>query len=154
MRWWRRRPRRRCRRRRISTRSPCTTSASTSGRNFSARIEALSRAGYWDALIATAARLPLEKRAELYSLLWGGIDAFTRLFIDLARALEKLGFAQEARAELDCLVPRDRSIIDVDILSASWAAPRTRRMRSACVPLTGERRRRRGARRSRCRGRR
>ena len=85
-------------------------------RNFSARIEALSRVGYWDGVIVTAARLPLEKRAALYSMLWGGIDAFTRLFVDLARALETLGFAQEARAELGALVPRDRSIIDVAIL--------------------------------------
>ena len=85
-------------------------------RNFSARIESLSRVGYWDGVIATAGRLPLEKRAKLYSMLWGGIDAFTALFIELMRTLEQLGFAQEARAELGALVPREKSIIDVAIL--------------------------------------
>ena len=85
-------------------------------RNFSARIESLSRVGYWDGVIATAGRLPLEKRAKLYSMLWGGIDAFTTLFVELMRTLELLGFAEEARAELGALVPRDRSIIDVAIL--------------------------------------
>jgi len=85
-------------------------------RNFSGRIDALTRVEYWDGLINTAGRLPLEKRAKVYSMLWGGIEAFTQLFIDLARALETLGFAQEARAELVALVPRDKSIIDVAVL--------------------------------------
>ena len=85
-------------------------------RNFSRRVEALNRAEYWDGLISTAGRLPLEKRATLYAMLWGGIEAFTELFIDLARALETLGFAHEARAELGALVPRDKSIIDVAVL--------------------------------------
>ena len=85
-------------------------------RNFSARIEALSRVGYWDGVIAAAGRLPLEKRAKLYAMLWGGIDAFTALFVELIRALEQLGFAQEARAELGALVPRESSIIDVILL--------------------------------------
>ncbi|MBK8175038.1 MAG: virulence factor [Rhodospirillales bacterium] len=86
-------------------------------RNFSARIEALDRVGFWDGLIATAGRLPLEQRARLYAMLWGGIEAFTHLFVDLARALAQLDFAHEARAELNALVPRDASIIDVAILS-------------------------------------
>ena len=49
-------------------------------------------------------------------MLWGGIDAFTALFIELMRTLEQLGFAEEARAELEALVPREKSIIDVTIL--------------------------------------
>ena len=46
-------------------------------------------------MIATAGRLPLDKRAKLYSMLWGGIDAFTALFIELMRTLEQLGFAEK-----------------------------------------------------------
>jgi hypothetical protein len=84
--------------------------------NFKSRIEPLSRVGYWDGVIATAGRLRLEKRAKLYAMLWGNLDAFTALFVELIRTLELLGFAQEARAELDALVPRERSIIDVTML--------------------------------------
>ena len=47
-------------------------------RNFSARIESLSRVGYWDGVIATAGRLPLDKRAKLYSMLWGGMTRSRR----------------------------------------------------------------------------
>jgi hypothetical protein len=106
-------------------------------RNFGARIDALSRVGYWDGVIASAGRLPLEKRAKLYSMLWGGIEAFTQLFIDLTRALEQLGFAQEARAELGALVPRDKSIIDVAILKY-LGTPEDKADAISVRPLTGD----------------
>ena len=106
-------------------------------RNFSARIEALSRVGYWDGVIATAGRLPLEKRATLYSMLWGGIDAFTKLFVELIRTLEQLGFAQEARAELGALVPRDKSIIDVAILQ-QLGTPRDKADPISVRPIAGD----------------
>lgn len=86
-------------------------------RNFGARIEGLDRAGYWEALIALAGRLPIEDRAALFSQLWGRIPAFTDLFIKLAQWLDRLGQAGSARAALNALVPRDNSIIDVTILS-------------------------------------
>jgi hypothetical protein len=106
-------------------------------RNFSARIEALSRVGYWDGVIATAGRLPLDKRAKLYSTLWGGIDAFTALFVELIRTLELLGFAQEARAELGALVPREKSIIDVAILQ-QLGTPQDKADPISVRPLVGD----------------
>ena len=106
-------------------------------RNFSARIESLSRVGYWDGVIATAGRLPLDKRAKLYSMLWGGINAFTLLFIELMRTLEQLGFAEEARAELAALVPRDKSIIDVTILQ-QLGTPQDRADPISVRPLVNE----------------
>jgi len=106
-------------------------------RNFGARIEALTRVGYWDGLIATAGRLPLEKRAGLYAMLWGGLEPFTALFVELARALERLGFAPEARAALGALVPRERSIIDVAILRHLGTPADKADVISVC-PLSGE----------------
>lgn len=86
-------------------------------RYFSARIDTMRQTGFWDALIRLAGRLPLAGRARLYAPLWGGIEDLTRLFLQLAGALERLGHAAEARAALDALVPRDASIIDVATLS-------------------------------------
>ena len=88
-------------------------------------------------MIATAGRLPLDKRAKLYSMLWGGIDAFTALFIELMRTLEQLGFAEEARAELEALVPREKSIIDVTILQ-QLGTPQDRADPISVRPLINE----------------
>ncbi|WP_445682642.1 virulence factor SrfC family protein [Radicibacter daui] len=82
-------------------------------RYFSARIETLRQTGYWEALIRLGSRLNLAGRARLYAPLWGGIPELTDLFLHLAKGLEALGHASEARAAIDALVPRDASIIDV-----------------------------------------
>lgn len=92
-------------------------------RNFSARIDALSRANYWDALIEHGGRLPLRKRAALFALLWGGLAPFTELFVTLAGALETIGHAGEAHAALAALMPRERSIIDVMVLKNQLGTP-------------------------------
>jgi hypothetical protein len=86
--------------------------------NYSTSIGPLTRAGYWDALTRFGHRLPTAQRVEMYSLLWGGARAndITEIFSLMQASLEKLGHAANARATLDCLVPRERSIIDVDIV--------------------------------------
>ncbi len=92
-------------------------------RHFKSRVGALDRADYWDALIRTAGRLPIQGRAKLFAMLWGDLQPFTDLFVSLASALEKIGNPPEARAALSGLVPREageppqpNTIIDVAIL--------------------------------------
>ena len=84
---------------------------------FPTSVEGFQRTGYWDALARFGHRLPLEARARMYGLLWGGLEDFSRLFLTLARAAESLGHAPEARAAIGTLTPREISIIDVETLS-------------------------------------
>lgn len=86
--------------------------------NYSTSVGSLSRAGYWDALTRFGHRLATPHRIEMYALLWGGAKGkdITDIFALMQAALDKLGHAANARAALDCLIPRERSIIDVDIL--------------------------------------
>jgi hypothetical protein len=83
----------------------------------------LKRAGYWEALIRLGHRLSIDQRIELYSVLWGGLPDLTGLFRQLLVALQDLGHATACRASLESLVPRERSIIDVDTLRKGLAAP-------------------------------
>lgn len=93
--------------------------------NYSTSIGTLSRAGYWDALTRFGHKLPTAQRTELYSLLWGGSRGqdITRVYTLMQASLERLGHAANARATLDCLIPRARSIIDVDILKDHLGTP-------------------------------
>ncbi|WP_417513553.1 virulence factor SrfC family protein [Minwuia sp.] len=92
--------------------------------HFRSRVGALDRANYWDAVIRIGGRLPIPSRAKLFALLWGDLQPFTDLFISLAKALEAIGNAPEARAALAGLIPREtgepprpNTIIDVAVLS-------------------------------------
>lgn len=91
--------------------------------NFRTSVERLRQASYWDALTRFGHRLPTAARIELYSLLWGQSPALTEIFTLLQRALESLGHAATARAAIECLVPRARSIIDVEILKQHLGTP-------------------------------
>ena len=93
--------------------------------NYSTTIDPLSRAGYWDALTRFGHRLATPQRVELNSMLWGGGKGqdITEIFALMLASLEKLGHAADARAAIDCLIPRARSIIDVDILKDHLGTP-------------------------------
>ena len=84
---------------------------------FPTGVDRLNRAGYWDTLTRIGHRLPLSARASLYSIVWGGIEDFTRLFLLLVGGLEQLGHACDARVTIDALTPRERSVIDVETLT-------------------------------------
>lgn len=86
--------------------------------NYSTSIGPLSRAGYWDALTRFGHRLATPQRIEMYALLWGGSrgDEISRIFVLMLNALEKLGHSANARAESASLIPREHSIIDVDLV--------------------------------------
>lgn len=78
-------------------------------------IETLS--AYWQTASELAPRLSVRDRADLLSVLWGGIPQFTAVYVELVSALERLGFPTDAYCQIDALTPREKSIIDVATLS-------------------------------------
>jgi hypothetical protein len=86
--------------------------------SFSGRktIESL-KSGYWTELEELAPQLDINDRVALYSFLWGRIPELTKVYVELYAALRSLGFAEEAYCAIDALVPRNKSILDVDTLS-------------------------------------
>ncbi|MBY3157161.1 virulence factor SrfC-like protein [Rhizobium laguerreae] len=79
-----------------------------------AYIETLS--AYWEEAAELAPMLSVRDQAALFSVLWGGIDQFTDLYVELVSALEQIGYAKVAYCPIDALVPRETSIIDVATL--------------------------------------
>ncbi|MEX5573640.1 putative virulence factor [Pseudomonas lijiangensis] len=81
-------------------------------------------ARYWQRVVKLAPMLSVRERAQLFSLLWGGINKMTETYEQLAAALHRLGLAETVFAPISALVSeRDgqmiqtNSIINVDILS-------------------------------------
>ena len=81
------------------------------------RAEARVFASFWPRLAALAPCLSLDDRAELFSILWGRHKPLTALFLTLMRALEKIGFAEEAFCPLAALIPAATGILNVDTLA-------------------------------------
>ena len=81
-----------------------------------ARVQELERS-YWDQALALGPTLDLEGRVQLYALIWDEVEEVTDLLRTLLRALDSLGYAERAFLELDALIPRDTSIIDVATLA-------------------------------------
>ncbi len=74
------------------------------------------RKTYWARAATLAPRLRPEGRAKLFGLIWGEVEAFTKLFLMLLKTLKSLDFEPEAYAGTNALVPKKRSIIDVALL--------------------------------------
>ena len=72
---------------------------------------------YWPKVIQSAGRLDTADRAALFGLLWEEAEPFTGLYQTLKRLLDALGHPDEAFCGREALLPRERSIIDVDTLS-------------------------------------
>ncbi|MEL7012560.1 MAG: virulence factor SrfC family protein, partial [Pseudomonadota bacterium] len=72
--------------------------------------------GFWDEAAYLAPRMSVADRGNFLSILWGGYQELTDLYIKLANALSKIDHAEEIYAGLDSLQPRDTSIIDVKTL--------------------------------------
>jgi hypothetical protein len=81
------------------------------------RAEARVFAPFWPRFAALAPGLSLEDRTELFSILWGRHKPLTALFLTLLRALERIGFAEEAFCPLAALVPAATGILNVDTLA-------------------------------------
>jgi len=71
---------------------------------------------FWDRLAAIAPRLPLDRRIELYALLWNRFPPFTDLMTRLAGRLATLRFDRDAFAPIAALVPKTESVLKVDTL--------------------------------------
>lgn len=71
---------------------------------------------YWPKAIRLAGRLGSEDRATLFELLWDEAKPFTALYLRLRAVLDALGHPDEAFCGKEALLPRERSIIDVDTL--------------------------------------
>ena len=85
---------------------------------------AVLQANYWAKATAFAPRLSIEQRAALFSVLWAEIPELTRIYIQFAQTLAKLGNAERVYAPLSA-VAKDNgnggfsqadSIMNVDML--------------------------------------
>lgn len=88
-------------------------------KNFASRprVQLLQRV-FWNKAIELAPRLTLENRVQLFGCIWENTPEFDAFFLKLAMALEQLGHASEAICQLETLLPREKSIIDVSMLRA------------------------------------
>lgn len=71
----------------------------------------------WSEMRQLVPQLALEDRIAVYALLWLQEDPLTVAARVLIRALESLNHADAAIVGLEAVIPRDRSIIDVETLS-------------------------------------
>src|ERR1700761_7552205 len=71
---------------------------------------------FWKRIARIAPRLPLERRAELFSIFWGRYPELTKLFLNLLQTLARLNFSATAFCQLDALLPSATSIINVKAL--------------------------------------
>lgn len=78
---------------------------------------AFNLGGFWDEAAELAPRLSPEDRGQFLSILWGGYEPLTNLYIKLSKALATINHAEVIYASLDSLQPRETSIIDVNTLS-------------------------------------
>jgi hypothetical protein len=72
---------------------------------------------FWGEAQRLASKLDLDGRVALFSLLWGKHPELSRLYHDLAFALQQLGCPEEAFCSIEALVPREGSIIDIATLN-------------------------------------
>ena len=104
----------------------------------------------WREMETLAPRLAIPDRIELLSLLWNCVPTLTKVAAKLVRALAELGFPAEACAALDALIPRAKSIIDVNttvgiekdggetVAVATRAGTRVQMERAVLTALTAE----------------
>ena len=78
---------------------------------------AFNLGGFWDEAADLAPYLTPEVRGQFLSILWGGYEPLTDLFIKLSKALATINHAEVIYASLDSLQPRETSIIDVKTLT-------------------------------------
>ena len=72
---------------------------------------------FWSEAQRLASKLDLNGRVALFSLLWGAHPELSRVYRELAFALEQLGRPEEAFCPIEALLPREGSIIDVATLN-------------------------------------
>ena len=75
-------------------------------------------ANLWVAIANCYENSSLEIRARVYSILWNLDENFSNLFVKLATSLESLQNSNEVLLPIASLLPREASIIDVNILKS------------------------------------
>ncbi|WP_149541236.1 virulence factor SrfC family protein [Siccirubricoccus phaeus] len=78
-------------------------------------IGALSNS-FWQRFADIVPRLPAERRAEAFSILWGRDQTLTKACTELLTVLKRLGFPEDVRAGMDAVQPRETSVVDVRTL--------------------------------------
>ncbi|MDR2604583.1 MAG: putative virulence factor [Desulfovibrio sp.] len=80
------------------------------------RVQQVLDGHFWDRAVSLAPMLDDAGRAELFGLIWDGMESFTGLLRELSAALRSLDFAAEAFCGAESLIPRAKSIIDTATL--------------------------------------
>jgi len=78
--------------------------------------QAIRSGPFWDRMAAVLPRLPLERRVDVYALLWNRFAPFTDVLTRLTARLKALRFDREAWAPIAALVPKTESVLKVDTL--------------------------------------
>ena len=78
--------------------------------------QAIRSGTFWDRMAAVLPRLPLERRVDVYALLWNRFPKFTDVLTRLTSRLKTLRFDREAWAPITALVPKTESVLKVDTL--------------------------------------
>ncbi len=78
--------------------------------------QAIRSGTFWDRMAAVLPRLPLERRVDIYALLWNRFPKFTDVLTRLTARLKTLRFDREAWAPISALVPKTESVLKVDTL--------------------------------------
>ena len=78
--------------------------------------QAIRSGPFWDRMAAVLPRLPLERRVDVYALLWNRFPKFTDVLTRLTARLKALRFDREAWAPITALVPKTESVLKVDTL--------------------------------------
>ncbi len=81
----------------------------------------LLRHGFWERAAQLAPHLRIQDRAHLFGIIWGTVETLNQLYVQLYAGLQGLNFACDAYAGLDALLPREKSIIDVQSLQGLGA---------------------------------
>ena len=71
---------------------------------------------FWDRMAAVLPRLPLDRRVDVYAILWNRYAPFTDVLARLTSRLRALRFDPEAWAPIVSLVPKTESVLKVDTL--------------------------------------
>jgi hypothetical protein len=86
--------------------------------NHQSPVKQLEESKAWERFAAIAPRLAIEDRVRGYAMLWGELSEFSQLYLRGYQLLAQLGFAEEAYCATDALIPREKTILDVDQLLA------------------------------------
>ena len=78
--------------------------------------QAIRSGPFWDRMASVLPRLPLERRIDVYALLWNRFKPFTDVLGRLTARLQTLRFDREAWAPIAALVPKTESVLKVDTL--------------------------------------